>query len=111
MSLRPRASCSAWPPAPSSAWSLAWIDPALAGRVADIVQPVGRLWLNALQMTVVPLVLALVIVGVTTASDAATSGRTARRAIVVFLVLLSAARHSPRWSRRWRCRWCRAIRR
>ena len=70
---------------------LAWIDPVLAARVADIVQPVGKLWLNALQMTVVPLVLALVVVGVTTASDAATSGRTARRAIVVFLVLLSAA--------------------
>ena len=71
--------------------ALAWIDPALAGRVADFVQPVGRLWLNALQMTVVPLVLALVIVGITTASDAASSGRTARRAIVVFFVLLSAA--------------------
>jgi Na+/H+-dicarboxylate symporter len=70
---------------------LAWIDPALAARVADFVQPVGKLWLNALQMTVVPLVLALVVVGVTTASDAATSGRTARRAIVVFLVLISAA--------------------
>lgn len=70
---------------------LAGTDPALAGRVADLVQPVGRLWLNALQMTVVPLVLALVIIGVTTASDAATSGRTARRSIVVFLVLLSAA--------------------
>ena len=70
--------------------ALARSDPALAVRVADLVQPVGRLWLNALQMTVVPLVLALVVVGVTTASDAATSGRTARRSIVVFLVLLSA---------------------
>jgi Na+/H+-dicarboxylate symporter len=63
----------------------------LALRVADVVQPIGKLWLNALQMTVVPLVFALVVVGVTTASDAATSGRTARRSIVVFLVLLSAA--------------------
>lgn len=70
---------------------LAWIDPALGIRVADIVQPFGKLWLNALQMTVVPLVLALVIVGVNTASDAASSGRTARRAIVVFLVILSGA--------------------
>lgn len=70
---------------------LAWTDAALAARVADAVQPVGRLWLNALQMTVVPLVLALVVVGVTTASDAAASGRTARRAIAVFLLLLSAA--------------------
>ena len=70
---------------------LAWQDPALAVRVADVVQPFGRLWLNALQMTVVPLILALVVIGVTSASDAALSGRIARRTIVVFVVLLSAA--------------------
>jgi Na+/H+-dicarboxylate symporter len=68
---------------------LAWSDASLALRVADFVQPFGKLWLNALQMTVVPLVLALVIVGVNTASDAAASGRVARRAIVTFIVLLA----------------------
>ncbi|HEY1283717.1 MAG TPA: cation:dicarboxylase symporter family transporter, partial [Steroidobacteraceae bacterium] len=47
-----------------SAWS-----PTSAATLAEIVQPVGRLWLNALQMTVVPLVVALVIVGVATTSD------------------------------------------
>jgi proton glutamate symport protein len=66
------------------------VDPASAATGADIAQPIGRLWLNALQMTVVPLVLALVVVGVNTANDAAASGRTARRAIGVFTVLLSA---------------------
>ena len=55
------------------------------------MQPIGRLWLNALQMTVVPLVLALVIVGVNTAADAAATGRVARRAIVVFLLILAGA--------------------
>ena len=70
---------------------LAWSDPGLAVRVADAVQPIGRLWLNALQMTVVPLVVALVVVGVNTASDAAASGRIARRAILVFLAILSGA--------------------
>lgn len=68
---------------------LAWWDTGAATRVADVVQPVGRLWLNALQMTVVPLVAALVVLGVNTARDAAASGRTARRAIVCFLVLLA----------------------
>ena len=68
---------------------LAWSDTALAAKVAAIVQPIGKLWLNALQMTVVPLVLALVIIGVTTASDTASSGRTARRALLVFVILLS----------------------
>lgn len=69
--------------------TLAWSDTVLAAKVAALVQPIGKLWLNALQMTVVPLVLALVIIGVTTASDTASSGRTARRALLVFVILLS----------------------
>ena len=70
---------------------LAAFDPARAAQVADAVQPIGRLWLNALQMTVVPLVAALVVVGINSAADAAASGRTARTAIAVFLVLLALA--------------------
>lgn len=70
---------------------LAWLDPALAGQVANLVEPFGKLWLNALQMTVVPLVLALVIVGINQTSDAAHSGRVARRAIITFVALLFAA--------------------
>lgn len=69
---------------------LAWLDPELATRAAAIAQPIGRLWLNALQMTVVPLVLALVVVGVSTANDAAASGRVARRAVIVFALVLGA---------------------
>ena len=68
---------------------LAGWHPVLAVQTANLVQPIGKLWLNALQMTVVPLVLSLVVVGVNTASDAAASGRIARRAIVVFIVLLA----------------------
>jgi proton glutamate symport protein len=68
--------------------SLTAYDQVLALQIADVVRPIGRLWLNALQMTVVPLVTALVIVGVNTASNAAASGRTARNAIIVFLLLL-----------------------
>ena len=68
---------------------LAALDPVRAERVADGVYPLGRLWLNALQMTVVPLVAALVVVGINSAADAAASGRTARTAIVVFLALLA----------------------
>ena len=65
-------------------------QPVLAREVASVMQPIGDLWLNALQMTVVPLVVALVVLGVASTSDAAASGRTARRAILVFLVLLCA---------------------
>lgn len=73
----------------SGGLALAAWSPAVALQVADAVQPVGRLWLNALQMTVVPLVFALVVVGVNTASDAAASGRIARRAIVAFILILT----------------------
>jgi Na+/H+-dicarboxylate symporter len=47
--------------------------------------------LNALQMTVVPLVAALMVLGVNSASDAAASGRIARNALVVFVVVLTLA--------------------
>ena len=69
--------------------ALAALDPALAVKVADFAQPIGKLWLNALQMTVVPLVAALVIVGINSATDAAASGRHARLAMLTFVVLLA----------------------
>jgi len=67
-----------------AAWAPGW-----AVRAADVAQPIGHLWLNALQMTVVPLVLALVVVGVNTASDAAASGRIARRTLVAIIAVLA----------------------
>ena len=71
--------------------ALALWMPSAASTAAAIAQPIGKLWLAALQMTVVPLVFALVVLGVNSARDAAASGRTARTAIVVFLVLLAIA--------------------
>lgn len=69
--------------------ALAQASAAGAATAAAIAQPIGKLWLSALQMTVVPLVLALVILGVANAANAAASGRVARRAMFVFVVLLS----------------------
>ncbi len=77
--------------AAASGLVFAGIAPQQAATVADILQPIGKLWINALQMTVVPLVGALVTLGVGTARDAAASGRMARRALLVFLVLLAFA--------------------
>ncbi|MFT3928646.1 MAG: cation:dicarboxylase symporter family transporter [Myxococcales bacterium] len=71
--------------------ALAYWNAQHAAAVAAFVQPVGKLWLNALQMTVVPLVAALVVLGVNNASDAAASGRIARGALLVFVILLLAA--------------------
>ena len=67
---------------------LAHYDPASAATASTVLQPVGRLWLNGLQMTIVPLVVALLVVGVNLASDAAASGRVARRAVFTIFALL-----------------------
>ncbi|AVQ00089.1 dicarboxylate/amino acid:cation symporter [Ahniella affigens] len=51
----------------------------------------GGLWLAGLQMTIVPLVVCMLIVGVNSATNAATSGRVARKAMLWFLLLLTLA--------------------
>ncbi len=62
-------------------------DPGLV-RVVDTIEAFGGLWLNALRMTVVPLVFALIVVGVASVADAAATGRLAAKAIGAFVVLL-----------------------
>ncbi|MGH7569012.1 MAG: dicarboxylate/amino acid:cation symporter [Gemmatimonadales bacterium] len=54
------------------------------------IEPVGTLWINAIRMTVIPLVVALVITGVASSPDLRPIGRLGARAIPVFLVLLVA---------------------
>jgi Na+/H+-dicarboxylate symporter len=64
-----------------------------SGYEADLVavaQPVGKLWLNALTMTVVPLVTALLIAGVFEAGQCG-GNAISRRALGWFAVLLVAA--------------------
>jgi Na+/H+-dicarboxylate symporter len=60
-----------------------WISGAIS-----VVEPIGDLWLRALQMTIAPLIVALVITGIAAAGEAARAGRLAGRAILVFLVVL-----------------------
>lgn len=54
--------------------------------LATTIGPIGTLWLNALRMTVIPLVVALLITGIASASETAASGRLAGRAIALFVV-------------------------
>lgn len=70
---------------------LARCSPGTADAVLAIAGPLGTLWLNALQMTVVPLVVSLLIVGVAQAADLATTGRMARRALAWILALSTTA--------------------
>ncbi|MDP1857150.1 MAG: dicarboxylate/amino acid:cation symporter [Gemmatimonadaceae bacterium] len=59
--------------------------------IVPIVEPLGTLWINAIRMTVVPLVVGSIIVGVTSAPDARTIGRIGSRALILFLIVLTVA--------------------
>ncbi|MDQ3079815.1 MAG: dicarboxylate/amino acid:cation symporter [Pseudomonadota bacterium] len=63
-----------------------WRDPAV--RVASTV---GGLWLDALKMTVVPLIIALLITGIVSGADAARAGGVAGRSIAWFVTVLTAS--------------------
>ena len=68
----------------------AWGIPGGTGTVA-IVEGLGQLWLNALRMTIIPLVFALLVTGIASIADAAATGRLALKAVVVFALLLVGA--------------------
>jgi proton glutamate symport protein len=62
------------------------------GRLAvGAVEGVGQLWLNALRMTIIPLVFSLLVTGIASIADAAATGRLALKAVMVFGVLLIGA--------------------
>ena len=58
-------------------------------NVAAYVEPLGQAWLNGLQMTIVPLVVALLVTGVTATAEAAQAGRLAGRAIALYVAVLA----------------------
>ena len=72
----------------------------LAGNLSDAVRTgalgvasfIGTLWLNALKMTVIPLVVALLVVGIAKSAEAAQAGRLAGRSVlwIVIICTLSA---------------------
>jgi Na+/H+-dicarboxylate symporter len=64
--------------------------PGLHGILA-VAQPIGHLWLDALTMTIVPLVFGLLVTGIVAAAGAASDDRIAARALAWFAVLLVGA--------------------
>lgn len=64
------------------------ISPDAGTASLAFVEPVGILWLNALKMTIIPLIVALLITGITATADAARAGRLAGRAVMTFLVAI-----------------------
>lgn len=63
-------------------------DNAALLRAADAVAPLGTLWVNAIRMTVIPLVVSLLITGVASASNVKAIGRLGGRTLLVFVLLL-----------------------
>jgi len=63
----------------------------LGAAAVPVARPVGKLWLDALTMTVVPLVFALLVTGVMDAVEQASGATLAVRAIAWFGILLVAA--------------------
>ena len=58
-------------------------------HVIEMVEAVGALWLNALRMTVVPLIFAVMVTGIAGVADAAATGRLAARALVWIVALMT----------------------
>ena len=63
-----------------------WRDPAT--RAALVI---GGLWLDALKMTVIPLIVALLVTGIVGSADAARAGGLAARSILWFVVVLTGS--------------------
>lgn len=58
-------------------------------RLADSVSPVGTLWVNAIRMTVIPLILSLIITGIASATDVKALGRIGAHTLATFILLLA----------------------
>lgn len=61
-----------------------WAEPA-----ASYADPIGAMWLNALRMTIVPLVVALLVTGIAQSAEAARAGRMAARTVTWIVVMMS----------------------
>ncbi|WP_353203823.1 cation:dicarboxylase symporter family transporter [Sphingomonas sp.] len=70
---------------------LAASHPGAVPGVVGVTQPIGTAWLNALQMTVIPLVFSLLVTGIAATAEAARSGAVAARAIAVILTIMVAS--------------------
>jgi Na+/H+-dicarboxylate symporter len=58
-------------------------------RATDAIVPIGTIWINAIRMTVVPLVVSLLVTGVAGAADLRAIGRIGGRSLLTFFLLLT----------------------
>jgi proton glutamate symport protein len=67
---------------------IAWTGSPVGRAFTAFVEPIGTIWVNALRMTVVPLVASLLIATLASQRDARSFGRLGRRALVIFFAFL-----------------------
>ena len=66
----------------------AFASPAAIAAAAAVFEPIGGLWLDALQMTVIPLVIGLLFTGIADAARSARTSRLAGHALLLFGALV-----------------------
>ncbi len=64
-------------------------SPSMAQGVLQVTDPIGTLWVNGIRMTVIPLVVSLLITGVTQTRATGDVARIGGRAVLVFLAMLA----------------------
>ncbi len=70
--------------------AIAALDSPALRTIAAVVEPVGTIWVRALQMTLIPLVVALLVTGIIATVTTGATGRLGATAVAVFLALLAA---------------------
>ena len=70
---------------------LAGSESSFARGLLAVLGPVGTVFINAIRMTVIPLVVSSLVVGVTSAPDPRAVGRIGARALVLFVVIVGFA--------------------
>ena len=58
-------------------------------HAVSFLVPIATIWVNAIQMTVIPLIASLLITGLTSASDVRSLGRLGARTVATFVALLA----------------------
>ncbi|MES2523283.1 MAG: dicarboxylate/amino acid:cation symporter [Gemmatimonadota bacterium] len=64
------------------------VDAALSARIIAVLEPIGTAWISAIRMTVIPLVVPLLIVGVAGSDDTRRAGVLGARAFGLFFAFL-----------------------
>ena len=64
---------------------------AIRETLITVASTVGGLWLDALKMTVIPLIISLLVTGVVSGADQARAGRVAARSVICFVIVLTSS--------------------